>query len=118
MNPIDLLNQLPIPAKYRKWIIYFLIPVAVFVYGIWQASGGDWKAFWPALGAAVIGAFAHAFVNIGSDTSNVVPDFDSTDEEKATPPATISGSVVNPTTEQAAAAVSNVVAALDQEGSL
>lgn len=69
MSPLDFINALPIPAGARKWIIYLLIPAATLTFGVWQANDGNWKAFWPALAAAFIGAIAHAFTVQGSDTA-------------------------------------------------
>lgn len=51
MNPLTEL----IPAKYRKYV-YALATVAVFVYGLYQAAGGDWKTF----AASVLGSLVTA----------------------------------------------------------
>lgn len=48
-----------IPAKYRQWI-YVGIAVVVFLYGVWQATEGNWKAFLTALGTAFMGSLANA----------------------------------------------------------
>ena len=99
MNPLNALIDI-LPAKCRKWIIYFLLPVGIFVYGIWQASGGDWNVFWPALGAAIVGLIAHANT---ATPSLKVPDFDPSDQPNPDAPA------VAPSGPEMSAAVSNTV---------
>lgn len=33
-----------VPAKARQWI-YAILTAALFVWGMWEASNGEWKAF-------------------------------------------------------------------------
>lgn len=33
-----------IPARYRK-VVYALVTLAATIFGIWQASNGDWSTF-------------------------------------------------------------------------
>ena len=40
-----------VPAKYRQWT-YAVLSAALFVWGLWEASNGDWKS----LVLGVIGA--------------------------------------------------------------
>jgi hypothetical protein len=75
MSPLDFLNSLPIPPIVRKWLVYFFIPLAVLVYGVWQASDGDWKAFWPALGTAIVGVIAHAFTTIQKNPTDYAGEY-------------------------------------------
>lgn len=53
MNP---LNDI-IPARYRK-VVYAVIALAALVFGIWQASDGDWTVFVGSLLAALVTATA------------------------------------------------------------
>jgi len=42
-----------IPARYRRYV-YAVAALAALVYGVYQASGGDWKEFVAALFATLI----------------------------------------------------------------
>lgn len=53
MNPLTEL----IPAQYRKYV-YVAAAAAVFVYGLWQASEGDWQAFVVALVGSLVPTLA------------------------------------------------------------
>lgn len=80
-----------IPAKYRKYVVYILIPLAVLVYGVWKASNGDWTAFWPALVPAIIGWLVAApNTNTAPTTGPEIDAFDPADqpdpEEPPRPP--------------------------------
>lgn len=55
MNPLTDL----IPARYRKYV-YAVVALAAFVYGIYEATNGDWKQFAIALVGAAASALAHA----------------------------------------------------------
>lgn len=89
-NPIEMLNRLPISANVRKWLIYFVIPTLVFAYGVWQSVDGNWRAFFPALGTALVGYIAHAFTKPGVAQSDEVPVYDHTDiEDVSVPPTAI-----------------------------
>lgn len=55
MNPLTDL----IPAKYRKYL-YALVSLAAVVYGVYEASNGDWKQFAVALVGLAASALAHA----------------------------------------------------------
>lgn len=46
-----------IPAQYRKYV-YLVAAAALFVYGIWQISAGDAKAFVVALASALVSGLA------------------------------------------------------------
>lgn len=46
-----------VPAKYRKYV-YVVAAAALFVFGLWQASEGDWKAFVLALVTALVPTLA------------------------------------------------------------
>jgi hypothetical protein len=46
-----------IPAKYRK-VLYGILTLVAFGYGLWQASDGDWNQFAAAVITALIGALA------------------------------------------------------------
>lgn len=46
-----------IPAKARKYV-YAVIALASLVFGVWQASDGDWKAFVGGLIVALVNATA------------------------------------------------------------
>jgi hypothetical protein len=48
-----------IPAKARKYV-YAVLSAAVAVYGLWQASLGDWTQFAVALVTALVGLMATA----------------------------------------------------------
>lgn len=48
-----------IPAKYRRYV-YAVAAAAMFVYGIYQATEGDWTAFVVALVGSLVPATAHA----------------------------------------------------------
>jgi len=48
-----------IPAKYRKYL-YAAVALGAFLFGLWQASNGDWRQFVGALFAALVAATAHA----------------------------------------------------------
>lgn len=65
-----------VPAKFRKYVVYILIPLIVVVYGVWKAVGGDWDAFWPALVPAIIGWLVAA--------PNTHPGVDASDEDEVT----------------------------------
>lgn len=58
MNPLTDL----IPAKYRKYV-YAVVALAAFVYGVYEASNGDWKQFAIGLVGAAASALAHANTN-------------------------------------------------------
>ena len=58
MNPLTDL----IPAKYRKYL-YALVSLAAVVYGVCEASNGDWKQFAIALVGLAASALAHANTN-------------------------------------------------------
>lgn len=89
-----------IPAKYRKYVVYILIPLAVVVYGVWRATNGDWEAFWPALFPALIGWLVAA-PNTHPGDSLPVPPFDQTDQPDADDPA------IQPTPAEIDAATAN-----------
>lgn len=57
-----------IPAKVRKYV-YAVLSFAVAVYGIWEASQGDWRAFTVAVVTAAVGIMATA--NTDVDNSEV-----------------------------------------------
>ena len=92
-----------IPAKYRKYVVYLLIPLVVLIYGVWQASGGDWAAFWPALIPAVIGWLVAAPNTHPEEDDLAVPPYDPSDQPnpEALP--------VQPQPTQVAAAEGNAV---------
>lgn len=46
-----------IPAAYRRYV-YVVAAAAVFLYGIWQAVDGDYKAFAIAVASALVPALA------------------------------------------------------------
>lgn len=74
MNPLTEL----IPAQYRKYV-YALATVAVFVYGLFQAAGGDWKTFAASLLGALVSALAAS--------NTVAPESDVAVEAHETPGA-------------------------------
>lgn len=57
-NPLALLADV-IPAKARKYV-YAIVATALFVYSLWEVSGGDVKSFGIALGSALVTALAAA----------------------------------------------------------
>lgn len=58
VNPLSLLADV-IPAKARKYV-YAVVATALFVYSLWEVSGGDVKSFLIALGSAAVTALAAA----------------------------------------------------------
>lgn len=46
-----------IPVKYRR-LTYLLATLALFVYGLWEASNGDWRTFAGSLLTALVTALA------------------------------------------------------------
>jgi hypothetical protein len=58
VNPLSLLADV-IPAKARKYV-YAVVATALFVYSLWEVSGGDIKSFLIALGSAAVTALAAA----------------------------------------------------------
>lgn len=71
-----------IPTKYRKWVVYVLIPLFVVIYGVWKANDGNWSAFWPALVPAIIGWLVAApNTHPGVEVSDEIEDDDFTDDE-------------------------------------
>lgn len=46
-----------IPVKYRR-LAYLLATLALFVYGVWEASNGDWGTFAGSLLTALVTALA------------------------------------------------------------
>ena len=46
-----------VPARARQWI-YALLSAALVVWGIWEASSGEWKAFALSLAGAVTAEMA------------------------------------------------------------
>lgn len=97
-----------IPAKYRKYVVYILIPFLVLVYGVWQGVGGDWNAFWPALVPAVIGWLVAA-PNTHPTTGPYAPPFDPADQPDP------EHGVRVPTSDEAAAASANAVKDMSNE---
>ena len=58
MNPLtDAL-----PPRARAWL-YLIATVALFVWGLWQAAGGDWAQFAVTLGGALVTALAGSNVS-------------------------------------------------------
>ena len=57
-NPLTLLADL-IPPVARKYV-YAVAAAALFVYSLWEVSGGDVKAFAIALGSSLVAALAAA----------------------------------------------------------
>lgn len=55
-----------IPASARKWV-YAIFSVASAVYGIWEATGGNWTAFAAGLVGAATGALAHGNVALPAE---------------------------------------------------
>lgn len=53
MNP---LNDI-VPAKYRRFV-YAVLALAALVFGIWQASDGDWTVFVGSLLTSLVTATA------------------------------------------------------------
>lgn len=60
MNPLT--NALPPRARAA---LYVVATVALFVYGLWQAAGGDWAQFGVTLGGALVTALAGSNVSAG-----------------------------------------------------
>ena len=58
MNPL----QDIVPAKARK-TVYALISLAGLVWGVYEASGGDWKSFTGGLIVALVNATAASNTN-------------------------------------------------------
>lgn len=58
VNPLSLLADV-IPAKARMYV-YALAATALFVYSLWEVSGGDVRSFLIALGSALVAALAAA----------------------------------------------------------
>lgn len=98
-----------IPAKYRKYVVYILIPLFVLVYGVYQSVQGDWAAFWPALVPALIGWLVAA-PNTHPTTGPVVPPFDPTDQ----PDPELDSARV-PNSDEVAAASANAVQDMSTE---
>lgn len=67
VNPLSLLADV-IPAKARKYV-YALVATALFVYSLWEVSGGDIKSFLIALGSSLVTALAAA--NTPASTAEV-----------------------------------------------
>lgn len=97
-----------IPAKYRKYVVYILIPLVVLAYGVWQAVDGDWTAFWPALVPALIGWLVAA-PNTHPEGSLRVSPFDSADQPG------LDRLPVSPTPDQALMAIENADGTYDDE---
>ena len=58
MNPLtDAL-----PPRARAWL-YLVATIALFVWGLWQAAGGDWAQFGVTLGGALVTALAGSNVS-------------------------------------------------------
>ena len=59
MNPlVDL-----IPAKYRKYV-YAIATAAALIFGVWQASNGDWTVFAASLVTALTTGLATSNTNV------------------------------------------------------
>ena len=67
MNPLTDI----IPAAARKYV-YLIAAAALFVYGIWQASAGDIRAFVIALVSALVSGLAAS--NVGKPTASLPQD--------------------------------------------
>ena len=100
-----------IPAKYRKYVVYILIPLGVVVYGVWKASDGNWAAFWPALVPAIIGWLVAA-PNTDTSEDSLVSPFDPADQ-----PDVLDGikAVPNPTADEVSAATANAAGTFEVE---
>lgn len=96
-----------LPPKFRKYVVYILIPLFVLIYGVYQSVQGDWTAFWPALVPAIIGWLVAAPNTHPESDPLAVPAFDHTDQPSPDP-----APVQTPTDEEAAAASENAVADL------
>lgn len=46
-----------LPARWRKYV-YAVVALAALVWGVWQASGGDWQLFVGGLITALVTATA------------------------------------------------------------
>lgn len=57
MNPLSDLLRDVLPPAARKYV-YAVLALVALVWGIWQASGGDWGQFVAALVASLTGALA------------------------------------------------------------
>lgn len=64
-----------IPAQYRKYV-YVVAAAAVFVYGLWEASNGDIRAFVVSVVTALVAGLAASNTS-GSDFN--VDDFEDPD---------------------------------------
>lgn len=103
-----------IPAKYRKYVVYILIPLFVLIYGVYQSVQGDWTAFWPALVPAIIGWLVAAPNTHVEPDPLSVPPFDPADQ-----PDPQVEKVRGATDAEAAAASENAVADVsDQTGTM
>lgn len=60
-----------VPAQYRQWT-YAALAAALFVYGLWEASNGDWKAFALTLAGAISSEMARQNVDVPSTYTNFV----------------------------------------------
>lgn len=98
-----------LPPRFRKYVVYVLIPFLVLVYGVWQGVGGDWNAFWPALVPAVIGWLVAA-PNTHVPSEPYVPPFDTADQ-----PDPGERRLQSPTDEEAVAATANAVEDMSAE---
>lgn len=52
-----------IPAKARKYV-YAILTIVVFIYGVWQAAGGDWGQFIVSLVTSAVGTLATANTDV------------------------------------------------------
>lgn len=52
-----------IPAAARKWV-YGILSFATAVYGIWQATDGNWAQFAAGVVTALVSALATANTNV------------------------------------------------------
>jgi hypothetical protein len=56
-----------VSAKARKYI-YAVLSAAVAVYGLWEASQGDWRAFGVAVATTVVALMATANTDSSGST--------------------------------------------------
>lgn len=62
-----------IPAQYRRYV-YLVAAAALLVYGIWEASGGDVRAFVVALVSSLVSGLAASNTNPQVDVEGLPED--------------------------------------------
>ena len=69
-----------IPAQYRKYV-YLVAAAALFVYGLWQVSAGDVKAFVVALVSALVSGLAASNTSAPSTPAPIDDEADGDEDE-------------------------------------